>query len=83
MRILTVERILPVRVLGARHCTTHQCLRLTDGTLHFDNDQSTAAVFLDIEKSFDTVWHPGLIYKLMKLNISVSTVKFGELYMPK
>jgi hypothetical protein len=28
---------------------------------------STAAVFLDIEKAFDTTWHTGLLYKLAKM----------------
>jgi hypothetical protein len=68
---------------GVRHGTAHQCLRATDVTLNFDNDQSTAAVFLDIEKYFDTTWLPGLVYKLLKLNFSASTVKLGELSMPK
>jgi hypothetical protein len=83
MRIWTIERILHIRVLGARHGTTHQCLRLTDVTLNFDKGQSTSAVFLDTEKSFDTTWHPGLVYRLLKLNFSDCTVKLGELYMPK
>jgi hypothetical protein len=78
-RISTLGRILHMQVLGARHGKTHQCLRLTDVTLNFDNDQSTDAVFLDTEKSFHTTWHSGLIYKLLKLNFSDSTVKFGEL----
>jgi hypothetical protein len=30
-------------------------------TLNFNNDMSTAAVFLDIEKAFDTTWHPVLL----------------------
>jgi hypothetical protein len=35
----------------ARHTTTLQCMRLTDHvTLNFNNNMSTAAVFLDIEK---------------------------------
>jgi hypothetical protein len=34
----------------------------------------TAAVFLDIEKAFDTTWHPGLIYKLSKLEFSTSLI---------
>jgi hypothetical protein len=60
----------------ARHSTTLQCMRLTDHvTLNFNNKLSTAAVFLDIEKDFDTTWHPGLLYKLIKLNFSVTTVK--------
>jgi hypothetical protein len=38
----------------ARHNTTLQCMRLTDHvTLNFNN-MSTTAVFLDIEKAFDT-----------------------------
>jgi hypothetical protein len=49
----------------ARHSTTLQCMRLTDHvTLNFNNNMSTAAVFLDIEKAFDTTWHRGLLYKL-------------------
>jgi hypothetical protein len=45
----------------ARHSTTLQCMRL-----------STAAVFLHIEKAFDTTWNPGLLYKLPKLQFSTS-----------
>jgi hypothetical protein len=45
----------------ASHSTTLQCMRLTDHvTLNFNNKMSTAAVFLDIEKAFDTTWHSGL-----------------------
>jgi hypothetical protein len=44
-------------------------------TLNFNNKMSTAAVFLDIEKSFDTPWHPGLLYKLSKLNFSIRIIK--------
>jgi hypothetical protein len=36
---------------------------------------STAAVFLDIEKAFDTTWHPGLLYKLSELQFSTILVK--------
>jgi hypothetical protein len=39
----------------ARHSTTLQCMRLTDHvSLNFNNDMSTAAVFLNIEKALDT-----------------------------
>jgi hypothetical protein len=52
----------------ARHSTTLQCMRLmVHATLNFNNNMPTAAVFLDIEKAFDTTWHLGLLYKLSKL----------------
>jgi hypothetical protein len=55
----------------ACHSTTLQCMRLADHvTLHFNNNMSTVAVFLDIEKAFDTTWHPGLLYRLSKLQFS-------------
>jgi hypothetical protein len=36
---------------------------------------STAAVFLVIEKAFDTTWHPGLVYKLSIFEFSTSLIK--------
>jgi hypothetical protein len=55
--------------------TTLQCMRLTDHpTLNFRNNMSTSAVFLDIEKAFDTTWHPGLC-KLSNLNFLTSVIK--------
>jgi hypothetical protein len=42
---------------------------------------STAAGFLDIEKSFDTTWHPGLIYKLSKLELSTSLIKLFSSFL--
>jgi hypothetical protein len=60
----------------ARHSRTLQCMRLTDHmTLNFNNKMSTAAMFLDIEKAFDTSWHPGLLYKLSKLEFSTRLIR--------
>jgi len=60
----------------ARHSTTFQCVRLADYlTLNFNNDMSTAAIFLDIEKAFDTAGHPGLLYKLSELQFPPSLIK--------
>jgi hypothetical protein len=36
---------------------------------------STAAVFSDIEKAFDTTWQPGLLYRLSKLQFSNNLIK--------
>jgi hypothetical protein len=65
----------------AQHSTTFQCMRLTDlVTLYFNNNMSTAAVFLDIEKAFDTTWHLGLLYKLFKLKFWISQNKLLALF---
>jgi hypothetical protein len=59
-----------------RQSTTLQCMRLTDHvTLNFNNKMSTAAVFFDIEKAFDTTWHSGLLYKLSKFEFSTNLIK--------
>jgi hypothetical protein len=44
---------------------------------------STAAVFLDIEKAFDTTWHSGLLYKLSKLEFSTSEIKIIDSFLPQ
>jgi hypothetical protein len=65
----------------ARHSTTLQCMRLTDHvTVNFDK-MSTAAVFLDIEKAFDTTWHTGLLYKLSKLEFSFNLIKLVSSFL--
>jgi hypothetical protein len=54
----------------AGHSTILQCMRLTDHvTLNFNNQ-----MFLVIEKVFDTTWHSGLLYKLSKLEFSISFI---------
>jgi hypothetical protein len=59
------------------HSTTLQCMRRTDhATLNFNNNKSTAAVFLDIEKVFDARWHLSYLYKLSKWKYSISLIKF-------
>jgi hypothetical protein len=60
----------------ADHSMILQCMRLADhATLKFNNNMSTAAVFLDIEKAFDATWHSGLPHKLSELEFSTSTIK--------
>jgi hypothetical protein len=59
-------------------------MRLADHvTLDFNNDMSTAAVFLDVEKAFDTTWHPGLLYKLSKMHFSASLIKLISSFLSK
>jgi hypothetical protein len=48
---------------------------LMDVTLIFNNKMWMAAVFLNIEKAFDTMWHSGLLYKLSELEFCASVNK--------
>lgn len=49
----------------AEHSTTLQLSRvLHHMTTAFNKKEHTVAVLLDMEKAFDRVWHPGLLYKL-------------------
>jgi hypothetical protein len=59
----------------ARHRTTLQCMRVRDVTLNFNNDLYMDAVFLDIEKAFDTIWQFSLLCKLSELKFSISQMK--------
>jgi hypothetical protein len=62
--------------LRARHITTRNLMRLTDHvTLSFNNRMSTAAVFLFIEKAFDTTWHSCLLYKLSKFEFTTRLIQ--------
>ena len=64
--------------------TTNQLLYLVN-EIHeaFDNPKclEVRAVFLDISKAFDKVWHEGLIFKLKQNGISGKLLKFFEDYL--
>ena len=47
----------------------------------FENFDETRALFLDISKAFDKVWHDGLIFKLKANGISGSLLKFFTNYL--
>jgi hypothetical protein len=77
-RHVAERNLLNASQFGFRACysTTFQCMMLTDHvSLNFNNNMSTAAVFLDIEKAFDKTWYPGLLYKLSELQFPMSLVK--------
>ena len=49
----------------------NQLLSITYDIFHcFDKGMETRAIFLDISKAFDKVWHKGLIYKLRQYGFS-------------
>lgn len=63
------RNLIPNNQFGFRfaHSTEHAIAKLTtDICRHLNNNEIVAACLLDIEKAFDTIWHNGLIYKLLK-----------------
>lgn len=71
LAFLKENRILIQGQFGFRlgHSTTDQLARLVnDITVKFNKKMHTGALLLDIEAAFPTVWHSGLIYKLIKYN---------------
>jgi hypothetical protein len=77
-RHIEERNMLNASQFGFRACysTTLQGMWLADQvTLHLDNNLSTAAVFLDIEKAYDITWQPGLLYELSKLQFSISLIQ--------
>ena len=50
-------------------CTTDNLLTLTEkATTSFNCKGATAAACLDVEHSFDSVWHDGILYKQIEIN---------------
>lgn len=62
--------------------TTHQLKRVVQ---HIKNEKaqrrSTGAVFMDVEKAFDAVWHNGLIHKLLKYKFPLHIIKMIKNYL--
>lgn len=66
------HQVLPIEQFGFRqhHSTTHQVCRVSNMIKRNKRRRkSTGMLLLDIEKAFDSVWHKGLVYKLMKFAV--------------
>ena len=62
--------------------TTLQLLYLTYRWFRaLERGKNITAVFLDFQKAFDRVWHPGLLYQLSTLGISEWSVKWLTSYL--
>ncbi|GFU72456.1 RNA-directed DNA polymerase from mobile element jockey [Trichonephila clavipes] len=47
----------------------------------FNNYRTTGGIFLDVEKAFDRVWHNGLIFKLIQVNLPPYLIKIIHEYL--
>lgn len=71
IKIIEDHKLYPDEQFGFRrgHGTSHQVLRLCNIVkTNRAIGRSTGMILLDIEKAFDSVWHNGLIYKMINLN---------------
>ncbi|GFW81460.1 probable RNA-directed DNA polymerase from transposon X-element [Trichonephila clavipes] len=65
-----------------RLSTSHQLLRVVEFIKEGNNkDECTAAVFLDIQKAFDRVWHTGLLFKLITYKIPPTLIYLLNSYI--
>ena len=64
-------------------CTNQLLFLINEIHEAFENPSSleVRAVFLDISKAFDKVWHEGLIFKLRQNGVSGKLLKFFESYL--
>ncbi|KAG5872933.1 RNA-directed DNA polymerase from mobile element jockey, partial [Gonioctena quinquepunctata] len=72
MEYFEINNILPPFQHGfrAEHSTQNALIGLTtDVEKNLNSGHCTVAIFLDIQKAFDKVWHDGLIKKLIELHL--------------
>lgn len=78
------KNVLPAEQFGfrERHATVHQALRIVEQVSEgFNRRESTGAVFLDVSKAFDRVWHQGLVYKLLEAGVHPGLVQLIASYL--
>jgi hypothetical protein len=78
VRATNENHVLPDEQFGFRpkHSTADQLIHVTEFISQGINQkESTGAIFLDVAKAFDTVWHDGLVYKLHTAGVSLAMVK--------
>lgn len=66
----------------SQHSTIHQVMRIVEEiSFGFNKNKSTAMVLFDLRKAFDSVWHDGLIHKLVKYKYPVYLIKLIKSYL--
>ena len=65
-----------------QHSTIHQVLRITENiSFGFNNNKSTGMVMLDLRRAFDSVWHDGLLHKLIQHNYPNHLIKLLQSFL--
>jgi len=62
---------------------TTQLVKIVDEiSKNLNKRAKIATAFIDIEKAFDKVWHPGLVYKLIQFQLPIQQLKLLESLIP-
>ena len=78
------QEIIPEVQHGFRpkHSSVHQLMRVVEKINGgFSLKLSTGAIFLDVAKAFDKVWHVGLVHKLLKGGVPLPMCKLLYSYL--
>jgi retron-type reverse transcriptase len=78
IRVTNENHVLPDEQFGFRpkHSTADQLIHVTEFISQgINQNESTGAIFLDVAKAFDTVWHDGLVHKLHTAGVPLAMVK--------
>ena len=66
----------------SQHSTVHQILRISEKiAFGFNQNKSTGMALLDLRKAFDSVWHDGLMHKLIRNNYPIYLIKILKSYL--
>lgn len=76
--------IIPDEQFGFRagHSTCHQLLRIKNLIkTNFENKKSSGMIVLDVQNAFNSVWHDGLIHKMITLGFPMYIVKIIKSFL--
>lgn len=86
IEFIETRQLLPKHQFGFRrgHSTTQQATRIKKFIANNKNlKRTTEIVLLDIEKAFDSIWHDGLIYKLIKMKLPRYLIRIIQAFITK
>lgn len=75
---METNNIIPPQQFGFRseHNTAHPLIRIRNlVNENFNLQKSTGMVLLDVKAAFDSVWHDGLVFKMINFNFPIQLTK--------